>query len=344
MIIYDPDQKVSFFEFGIRIPIKDSRARRTFENLKAHPLIGPRLEEWYIPKSRHLLERKDFVRAHDAHYVGRLFSDELESEIIKTYELVDTEGRYHRYEPDSASQPLTQLFDRIQDRVSGTWQCCNVALEKKFCFYFGGGMHHAQSSYGNGFCLLNDIIIAVRKLQAEQSVKTAWVIDTDAHKGDGTAALAANDPSIVTLSIHMGRGWPLDGPSHDVLGRLNPSFIPSDIDIPVYAGEEPLYVSKLRDGLQKLAALPIPDIAVIVFGADPYEKDELPSTSELKLSLEQLFVRDRLVYGFLKERHIPMAYLMAGGYGDDSWRVYTQFLQWALVDQLGLEPTTEGNL
>ena len=83
-----------------------------------------------------------------------------------------------------------------------------------------------------------------------------------------------------------------------------------------------------------MAGLANPDLAVVVFGADPYERDELPSTAELKLTLEQIFVRDRLVYNFLKNRRIPMAYLMAGGYGDESWRVYTQFLQWALADQL----------
>lgn len=340
MILYDPDQKVSFFEFGIQIPIMDSRAQRTFENLKAHPIFGPRLAEWYIPKSRLRLDRSDLERVHDPAYVGRLFSDELEAEIINTYELVDSQGRYHRYEPAAASQPLTQLFERIQDRVSGTWQCCNVALEKRFCFYFGGGMHHAQISFGNGFCLLNDIVIAVRKLQAEHRIQTAWIIDTDAHKGDGTAALTADDSSIVTLSIHMGRGWPLDGSSHDAAGRLNPSFIPSDIDIPVFTGEEAQYISKLENGLQKLGERPNPEIAVVVFGADPYEKDELPSTAGLRLSLEQLLARDRLVYEFLKARQIPMAYLMAGGYGDNSWRVYTQFLQWVLADQLGLRSST----
>ena len=334
MLIYDPDHKVSFSEFGIQIPIKDSRARRTFENLKSDPVIGTWLKEWYQPKSKLLLDRVDLERAHDSAYLDRLFSESLEGEIVKTYELVDAKGRFHRYDPETATQPLTKLFDRIQERVSGTWQCCTTALKRNFCFYFGGGMHHAQRSFGNGFCLLNDIVIAVRKLQASQKIKTAWIIDTDAHKGDGTAAITVDDPTIVTLSIHMGSGWPLDGPSHDASGRLNPSFIPSTIDIPIYSGEEDLYVPKLDKGLQEMAGLANPDLAVVVFGADPYEKDELPSTAELKLTLEQIFVRDRLVYNFLKNRRIPMAYLMAGGYGDESWRVYTQFLQWALADQL----------
>lgn len=336
MIIYDPQQKVSLQEFGIRIPIQDSRASRTFDVLRQHPVLGPRIADWFIPKEPKRLERADLERVHEAGYIDKLFSDRLESEIVKTFELVDSYGRYHRYEPETAVLPLVGLFDRILERVSGTWQCCNVALENGFCFYFGGGMHHAQSSFGNGFCLLNDIVIAVRKLQAEKRIRTAWVLDVDAHKGDGTAALTAGDPTIVTLSIHMGAGWPLDGPARDSAGRLNPSFISSDIDIPVYAGEDHLYLSKLADGLHRLTKRATPDIALVVSGADPYEKDELPSTTDLRLSLEQLFERDRMVYGFLKQRSIPKAYLMAGGYGNHSWEVYAQFLQWALRDHLGL--------
>ncbi|MGA9478477.1 MAG: hypothetical protein WBV21_11895, partial [Desulfobacterales bacterium] len=128
--------------------------------------------------------------------------------------------------------------------------------------------------------------------------------------------------------------WPLDGPAQDAAGRLNPSFIPSDIDIPVFAGENQLYHVKLEEGLRELATRPRPDIAVIVSGADPYEKDELPSTADLRLTLEQLFARDWTVYQFLKKRMIPRAYLMAGGYGEHSWQVYTRFLQWALMDHL----------
>jgi acetoin utilization deacetylase AcuC-like enzyme len=115
-------------------------------------------------------------------------------------------------------------------------------------------------------------------------------------------------------------------------GKLNPSFIDSDIDIPMARGEDHLYLSRLQEGLNKLDKFLRPDLAVVVSGADPYEKDELPSTADLKLSLEQMMQRDLLVYEFLKDRGIPKAYLMAGGYGESSWQVYTQFLEWALLD------------
>ncbi len=334
MIIYDKNLKEGLTEFGIEIPIHHSRAARTFEKLKSHKILGPKIDQWFISSINETITRKDLLRVHSDEYVARLYSDKLEDEIIRTFELIDDNGQYFRYNPDNATIPLTQLFDRLLFKVAGTVQCCRVALKKEFCFAFGGGMHHAKRDYGAGFCLVNDIVIALRKLQAENLIRSAWVIDLDAHKGDGTAVLTEEDSSITTLSIHMAQGWPLDGEAYDRQGRLNPSFVPSDIDIPVTAGEEHLYVAKLEEGLEKLVDNGPPDIALVLAGSDPYEKDELPSTSELKLSLAQLKERDLLVYHFLKAQKVPRAYVTAGGYGARSWEVDWQFIEWALLDNL----------
>ena len=334
MIIYDQNLKEGVTEFGIEIPIHHSRAARTFEKLKGHKTLGPKIKRWHISNINETISRKDLLRVHSAEYVGRLYSDRLEDEIIRTFELIDESGRYYRYNPANATVPLTQLFERLLFKVAGTVQCCRVALEKGFCFAFGGGMHHAKRDYGEGFCMVNDIVIALRKLQADNLIRTAWVIDLDAHKGDGTAVLTREDSSITTLSIHMAHGWPLDGEAHDRQGRPNPSFVPSDIDIPVAAGEEHHYVAKLQEGLEKLSLIGAPDLAIVLAGSDPYEKDELPSTAELKLSLRQLKDRDHLVYHFLKALRIPRAYVTAGGYGEHSWEVDYQFVEWALLDNL----------
>jgi acetoin utilization deacetylase AcuC-like enzyme len=192
-----------------------------------------------------------------------------------------------------------------------------------------------RNDHGSGFCLINDIVIAARKLQADGSARQIWVIDVDAHKGDGTAALTHGDETITTLSIHMASGWPLDGPPTLDDGRPNPVFIASDIDIPIESGEEKDYVPRLAQGLHQLENMHRPDLAIVVSGADPYEKDELPSTAGLRLSLHQMLERDQLVYRFLRERNIAAAYLMAGGYGDQVWEVYAQFLTWALIEALG---------
>ena len=334
MTLYDDSRKESLIEFGIEIPVLLSRVLNTFAFLKSHAVLGPEIDRWHVRDIAETISREDVLRVHSGRYIEKLFSAGLENEIIKTFELVDEADNYFRYNPDGAALPLTQLFDRILDIVASTVQSCRAALANDFCFAFTGGMHHAQHAYGAGFCMLNDIVIAIRKLQAEGLIRSAWVIDIDAHKGDGTAALTRGDDTITTLSIHMGNGWPLDGDEYDPRGNFNPSFTPSDIDIPMAKGEDELYITRLQEGLNRLAGRPRPDLAVVVSGADPYHKDELPSTSDLKLSLAQLMERDLLTYNFLKERDIHRAYLMAGGYGEGCWEVYAQFLEWALMDNL----------
>lgn len=335
MILYDPALTVEMFKYGIQIPVLDSRASKTFEHLKSHERLARCLNRWHIDKLTESLSAGDLERVHSAEYVRRLFSSELETELVRTYELIDENGNYHRYDPKQAALPLTQMRDWILAKAAGTYQAGRIAIEEGFCFYFAGGMHHAQYDYGSGFCLINDIVVAVRRLQAEGRIRQAWVIDVDAHKGDGTAALTAGDDSITTLSIHMARGWPLDQPQVDAKSRPNPSFTPSDIDIPIGANENQHYNPRLKDGLERLFTFATPDLAIVVCGSDPYEADELPSTRGLALTLEQLLERDRMVYSFLKAANIPAAFLMAGGYGENSWRVYAQFLEWALMDRLG---------
>ena len=339
MILYDEQENVGLDAFGIQIPIRDSRARKTFAHLKTHPYLGPRIRQWHTKPTTTPITRKDLARVHSRAYLDRLFSDQLEKEILHTYELIDHQGNYYRYDPQHARQPLSGLLDRALRYVAGTYTCGRIALERGFCFFFGGGMHHAQENHGNGFCLLNDIVIAVRKLQAERQIQTAWVIDVDVHKGDGTAALTTDDPSINTLSIHMARGWPLDGRPVNADGHPNPSFISSDVDIPIDTGQETVYLDRLAQGLNRLASFHNPDVAFIVSGADPYAGDTLPSTRALRLSGTQLMERDRLIYHFLQARQIPRAYLMAGGYGSSVWKIYAQFLEWALMDQMGVAAT-----
>jgi len=347
MVIYSEGGYVGLVEYGIQIPVLSTRARKTLEHLLANPELARRRAEWHLPHQGTAITREDLVRAHSEDYVSRLYSPQLEEEIIRAYELRDSSGRPHRYKPEQAARPLTHLLERTLYNISGTYQCAKVALESGFCFFFGGGQHHAHRNFGKGFCLLNDIVVALRKLQAEGTIRTAWVIDVDAHKGDGTAALTAGDDSIRTLSLHMARGWPLDEPAVDERGQPNPSLIPSDIDVPVDSGEEEHYNPRLAAALESLAALPLPggaprpDLAVVVAGADPYEADELPSARLLRLTRRQMLERDQTVYRFLEAGRVPAAFLMSGGYGEHSWEVIAQFLEWALPLRLSM-PSSPG--
>jgi acetoin utilization deacetylase AcuC-like enzyme len=338
MLLYDPSLIVSLVPFGIAIPLHDSRAARTFEALRADPRVGPLVDRHHLGRVSEQVTRADLLRVHAPAYVDRLYGPALEKEILATFELIDENGHYHRFDPSQARLPLTALFQRIRTIAAGTLQCARVALSGGFCFSFSGGMHHGHYDHGSGFCLINDIVIAARRLQEEDAARHIWIIDVDAHKGDGTAALTTQDETITTLSIHMARGWPLDGSEILDNGELNPAFIPSDIDIGIAAGEEDQYLDRLSDGLTRLDSRPRPDLAIVVSGADPWEGDELPSTAGLRLSLNQMFERDRLVYNFLQERAIPAAYLMAGGYGEHAWKVYAQFLSWAMTERMPHPP------
>jgi acetoin utilization deacetylase AcuC-like enzyme len=201
-------------------------------------------------------------------------------------------------------------------------------------------MHHARYDSGSGFCLLNDIIIAARKLQDEGQAGFIWIIDVDAHKGDGSAELVQfsrdrgetftdRNPGIFTLSVHMARGWPLDAESLSRAGKGRAPLIDSDIDIPIEEKEEEFYNKRLAGGLaemEKRSGSRKPDLAIVVAGTDPYEKDGLPSSGLLALSLAQCVERDRLILSFLRERKIPSAWILAGGYGEHAWEPTARFL------------------
>jgi acetoin utilization deacetylase AcuC-like enzyme len=290
-----------------------------------------------------IISRTDLERVHSPEYIARLYDPAgLEQALLSTYELVNEDGSYNRYEPDTATKPLTELFTGHLEQVGGTYLACRLALvdADRFCFYLGGGSHHARYDAGSGFCLLNDIIIALRKLQDEGYAGLIWIIDVDAHKGDGSAELVklsrergetfyGKDPEIFTLSIHMAHGWPLDEAS---LAKAIPGHAPlveSDIDIPIESGEESLYLPRLAKGLALMdqrTTVRSPDLALVVAGTDPYRRDGLASSAPLALSLAHCVARDRFIYTFLQERCIPSAWLLAGGYGEHAWEPTARFL------------------
>lgn len=318
-ILHDPNSNLHLTKYGIQVPLADDRDFKVYDFLRS---IGvPVIMDF----SRHVeLTKEDLARVHNQDFISKLYGskEELRGEIIKTYELINERGEYHRYDPNAAIAPLEELFQSVLLKTKGTICAVEEALKSGACFFLGGGFHHAMSFGGRGFCLINDVVIAARWSQKHLGVQRVWVIDVDAHKGDGTAELTQNDPTIKTLSIHMQDGWPLDsGTSKD------PWFIPSDVEIGIKAGDEATYLPRLKEGLQKLEESGRPDLVIVVQGSDPYEKDRLPSASLLKLTKEQMLQRDLLVYNFLKDRQIPQAYVMAGGYGEHVYEIYCQFLE-----------------
>ncbi|MFA5582852.1 MAG: hypothetical protein WDA09_01455 [Bacteriovoracaceae bacterium] len=315
-IVFNPSSNLKLLQYGIEIPVTDFRDELIATAMKENNIpvetINTQLSELSI---------EDILRVHKKEFIFRLnHQDTLIHEIMNCFELINSDGSYNRYSPHKATARIEDLYQCVLQKVETAHYAAQYCLRGEDAFLLGGGFHHAMSFGGRGFCLLNDIVITLEKLRFEKKIKTAWIIDVDAHKGDGCAELTQNIPEISTLSIHMKSGWPLDLPH-------GPWNIPSTVDIEIESGEENTYHQKLKDGLEELSKKSqIPDMAIVVLGADPYEKDELPSASKLNLTLEEMLKRDLLVYQFLKDHQIPALYVMGGGYGAHSHVPYVQFL------------------
>ena len=362
MILYDSSFAVRFRDYGIMLPVAPDRAGRILKSLEKNfvagtrgfgiPYPGPVFDTAaalaYLGEPGPLAGQADLERVHSGEFIASLFDESaLEKALLSAYELVDEQGRPHRYKPALAVQPLAGLFRVVLAQTGGTYLACRLALAPGpgFCYFLGGGMHHARYDRGSGFCLVNDVAAAARKIQAESRAAFIWIIDLDAHKGDGTAELIRfarergeldglteprGRPCILTLSIHMARGWPLDAESLASAREDRAPLLASDIDIGVDEGEEAEYLPRLVAGIRELERLGAgrgsPDLVIVVDGADPYEYDELPSSALLKLSLEQCFNRDMCVYRYLADRKIPSAWILAGGYGARAWEPVARFL------------------
>ena len=184
------------------------------------------------------------------------------------------------------------------------------ALEDGFAANLTGGFHHAYPGHGEGFCMIHDVAVAIRSLQAAGKIRTAMTVDTDVHHGNGTAAIFANDDSVFTLSIHQENNYPEPKP-------------PSDIDIGLEDGtRDDEYLSLLEKGLLDAFAKMTPDLIFYVGGADPFREDQLGG---LALTIEGLQKRDRLVFEHARRRGIPVASTLAGGYArrvEDTVRIH----------------------
>ena len=195
MLLYELPLERNMRDYGITIPIS-SRPSQIMAFLTEQGVRFPchtfASAAETLAIAAPLINRADLERVHSPEYVARLYDPAgLEQELLSTYELINDDGSYNRYEPDTATKQLTELFAGQLEQIDGTYLACRLALADAghFCFYLGGGSNHARYDAGSGFCLLNDIIIASRKLQSEGRADLIWIIDVDAHKGDGSAEL-----------------------------------------------------------------------------------------------------------------------------------------------------------
>ncbi len=237
---------------------------------------------------------EDVLRVHSAEWVRKLKTGHLSAIEAMRLEI-----------PHSP-----QTVEAFWLAAGGTILTGQQALRDAFAANIGGGFHHAFREHGEGFCMIHDVAIAIRRLQADGAIKTAMVVDTDVHQGNGTAVLFHGDPNVFTLSIHQENNYPLPKP---------PSSI--DLHLPDGIGDAD-YLAILEKNLMQAFNDGHPDLLFYLGGADAYREDQLGG---LGLTIEGLERRDRLVYEYARRHHVPVAITLAGGYArhvEDTVRIH----------------------
>lgn len=225
-------------------------------------------------------------RAHDAGYARAVFDCALPREAERRIGL-----------------PITpSVVMRSRAAVAGTVLTARLALRGGLACNTAGGSHHAARGHGAGFCVFNDVAVAAATLLAERAVGRVLVVDLDVHQGDGTAEMFAGDDRVFTLSVHAAKNFP----ARKVAG---------DLDVELADGtEDEAYLRAVAEVLPGVLERARPDLVFYNAGVDPHRDDKL---GRLSLSDEGLAARDRYVLARCRERAIPVAGVIGGGYAPD---------------------------
>jgi acetoin utilization deacetylase AcuC-like enzyme len=191
-----------------------------------------------------------------------------------------------------------ELVRRSLASVGGTLAASEDALARGWGGNLAGGTHHAFRSEGSGFCVFNDMAVAIHALRSRGLIRRPAVVDLDVHQGDGTAQIFADDPNVMTLSLHAEKNFPF---------RKQHSRI--DVALPDQTGDED-YLGALEPALAEVMAF-APDIAFYQSGVDGHAADTL---GRLSLTTEGLRARDFMVLSALRAKEIPCVVTLGGGY------------------------------
>jgi len=246
--------------------------------------------------------KADLLLAHSPEWVKKILSGKLSRSDQALVELKATKA----------------VIEAHLMNTGGTILAARLALETGLGINCGGGGHHAFRGRGSGFCLLNDIAVAVRRLQRRNRIKRALIIDLDAHQGDGTASIFAKDRSVFTFSIHQRDLYP----AVKQRGSL-------DRELPAGTGDA-AYIKLLKADLPAVFKKARPDLVIYNAGADVYEHDLLGG---FRLTMAGVLRRDELVFAECFKRKAPVALVLSGGYAvkfSDTVRLHANTIKAAL--------------
>ena len=210
------------------------------------------------------------------------------------------EGLLDRKEERKMGLPWSEaLVKRSRTAVGGTLLAMRMALEDGLAANLAGGTHHAFPDHGEGFCVLNDVGVALRVLLAEGRLKRALVVDLDVHQGNGTAAIFEHDPAVTTFSMHGERNYPWNKER-------------STLDVGLEDGTtDEQYLCILDEHLPGTIDRAAPDLIVYLAGVDVLAGDRF---GRLALTCRGLQARDRYLLESVRQHGTPLVLLMSGGY------------------------------
>ena len=253
----------------------------------------------------------EVVRQEDIVSPGLISKTHLQ--LMHTSEYVDAveHGTLTRKQERRMGLPWSRrLALRSRYAVQGTLNAAIMALQDGIAGNLAGGTHHAMEGHGEGFCVYNDVPVAIRVLQQGMWARKILVLDCDVHQGNGTAKLLQDNPEVFTFSLHGEKNYPF---------RKPPSTL--DIGLPDNTGDDE-YIKVLEEALETIFGQFEPDLVFYLGGIDPLETDHF---GRLNLSLDGLRRRDELVIDFVRQQNKPLTLLLSGGYAptlDDTVRAH----------------------
>ena len=276
-IVFHPRYDVKF-KGPSRVPVQ--KYRRLKQLLEKETIL--KKTNFFSPQS---LPSRVIMLTHDNSYVNR----------VKNLQLLEREKR------EIGLPNINDFCERAFYSAGGTLLASQLALQFGFGVNIGGGAHHADRSRGSGFCIFNDVAVAVNYLLKNGWIKNAIILDLDVHQGDGTAKIFQSDDRVFTASIHCQENFPARKENSDI-----------DIGLCTGTGDDE-YLNQLDNLLMQLIGVPA-DLILYNAGVDVHKDDIL---GYLNLSTEGVRIRDQKVFQFAVKRGLPLAVTLGGGYQKD---------------------------
>jgi acetoin utilization deacetylase AcuC-like enzyme len=296
-------------------------------------------DDYFLPIGAHVFPAEKYRRVHDqlikddiavpSDFIAPQPASDQDILLVHTPQYVQKlkTGTLSAREQQEMEIPYSpELVRAFWLAAGGSILAAQHALSDRVAFNIGGGFHHAFPDHGEGFCMIHDVAVAIRRLQRDDKIRTAMTVDCDVHHGNGTAAIfagtrtpgeplpstsAAADPvpagkirhahagDVFTISLHQHNNYPAWKPHSSI-----------DVDLPDGMGDDD-YLAWLDNALSSGLRQFEPELICYIAGADPYREDQLGG---LALTLEGLKRRDELVFRVARARNIPVMVTYAGGY------------------------------